>query len=55
MFGARPLKRAIQQLVETPLSRKLIGGEISDGDTVTLEVSGSGEFGFTVQEAAPAN
>ena len=55
VFGARPLKRAIQQLVETPLSRKLIGGEINDGDTVTLEVSGSGEFGFTVQEAAPAN
>jgi len=36
-FGARPLKRAVIQLLETPLSRKLIAGEILPGETVTVE------------------
>ena len=35
-FGARPLKRVIQQEVETPLSRKIIGGDITPKDVVTL-------------------
>jgi len=30
-YGARPLKRAIQKEVETPLARKLIAGDIRDG------------------------
>jgi ATP-dependent Clp protease ATP-binding subunit ClpB len=33
-FGARPLKRAIQKEVETPLARKIVGGEIRDGQKV---------------------
>jgi ATP-dependent Clp protease ATP-binding subunit ClpA len=33
-YGARPLKRAIQKEVETPLARKLIAGEIRDGQKV---------------------
>jgi ATP-dependent Clp protease ATP-binding subunit ClpC len=36
-FGARPLRRAIQRLVEDPLSEALLSGEISDGDTVLVE------------------
>ncbi len=35
-FGARPLKRLIQQEVETPLSYRIVKGEIKEGDTVTL-------------------
>ncbi len=35
-FGARPLKRVIQQEVETPLSRQIIAGKISDKDIVTI-------------------
>jgi len=35
-FGARPLKRLIQQEVETPLSYRIVKGEIKDSDTVTL-------------------
>ncbi len=35
-FGARPLKRVIQNEVETPLSRKIIGGDITPKDKVTL-------------------
>ena len=37
VYGARPLKRFLQRQVETPLSRKLIAGEITDGSHVTVE------------------
>jgi ATP-dependent Clp protease ATP-binding subunit ClpB len=33
-FGARPLKRAIQREIETPLAKKILGGEVRDGETV---------------------
>jgi ATP-dependent Clp protease ATP-binding subunit ClpB len=36
-FGARPLKRALQKEVETPLARKLVAGEIRDGQRVHLD------------------
>jgi ATP-dependent Clp protease ATP-binding subunit ClpB len=36
-FGARPLKRAIQREIETPLARLLLAGEIRDGDSVTID------------------
>lgn len=35
-YGARPLKRVIQQEVETPLSRKIIAGEIMENDSVSI-------------------
>ena len=44
-FGARPLKRAIIRLVETPLSRKLLAGEIPPGK-LTVDVKGE-ELTFT--------
>ena len=37
-FGARPLKRALTYLVENPLARKLIAGEVADGSTVAVDV-----------------
>jgi len=36
-FGARPLKRAIQKEIETPLARKLVAGEVRDGQTITVD------------------
>jgi ATP-dependent Clp protease ATP-binding subunit ClpB len=36
-YGARPLKRAIQKEMETPLARKLIAGEIRDGQSVLVD------------------
>ena len=36
-YGARPLKRAIQKEVETPLARLLLKGEVPDGGTVTAD------------------
>jgi ATP-dependent Clp protease ATP-binding subunit ClpB len=41
-YGARPLKRVIQQEVETPLSRQIIAGKISDKDIVTIARSETG-------------
>jgi ATP-dependent Clp protease ATP-binding subunit ClpB len=35
-YGARPLKRTIQKELETPLGRKILAGDINDGDTVTV-------------------
>ncbi|OGN90617.1 MAG: Clp protease [Chloroflexi bacterium RBG_13_48_17] len=39
-YGARPLRRAIQRYVENPLSSKILQGDIKDGETVVVSVSG---------------
>ncbi len=36
-FGARPLKRAIQKEIETPLARKLVAGEVRDGQKLVVD------------------
>jgi ATP-dependent Clp protease ATP-binding subunit ClpB len=41
-FGARPLKRTIQNLVQNPLSKKLLEGGFGEGDTVTVDASEGG-------------
>jgi ATP-dependent Clp protease ATP-binding subunit ClpB len=50
-FGARPLKRAIQRLVENPLAVRLLSGELADGDTVRVD-AGERELVFEEVEAA---
>jgi ATP-dependent Clp protease ATP-binding subunit ClpA len=46
-YGARPMKRAIQRLIQDPLALKLINGEFSEGDTVKVDASaGGGELEF---------
>ena len=37
VYGARPLKRLIQQDIETPLAKLLVKGELKDGDTATVD------------------
>ena len=44
-FGARPLKRALQRLVENPLAFRLLEGEFADGDTVLVDAQ-DGELVF---------
>ncbi|HET6642792.1 MAG TPA: ATP-dependent Clp protease ATP-binding subunit [Gaiellaceae bacterium] len=39
-FGARPLRRTIQRLVENELSRMVLGGSVEEGDKVTVTVQG---------------
>ena len=43
IYGARPLRRLIQTTVEDQLARKLLAGEIFDGDTVTFDVTADGK------------
>jgi ATP-dependent Clp protease ATP-binding subunit ClpB len=50
-YGARPLKRAIQRLVENPLALRLLDGEFGDGDTIRVDAEG-GELAFEKAEAA---
>jgi ATP-dependent Clp protease ATP-binding subunit ClpB len=57
-YGARPLKRAIQKEVETPLARKLVAGEVHDGQKIRVDVTrlAGNERGmvFEVESAVPA-
>jgi ATP-dependent Clp protease ATP-binding subunit ClpB len=53
VYGARPLKRAIQRELETPIGRRLLRGEIHDGQTVVVDWQG-GQFTFTPQAAEQA-
>jgi ATP-dependent Clp protease ATP-binding subunit ClpC len=47
-FGARPLRRAIQRLVENELSRMVLGGAVEPGDKVTVDLV-EGELHFDVE------
>jgi ATP-dependent Clp protease ATP-binding subunit ClpB len=40
VFGARPLKRAIQREVETPVARLIVAGKVADGGRVSVEAEG---------------
>ena len=46
VYGARPLKRAIQQEIENPLSVKLLSGEFVAGDTIKVDVDEQGNLTF---------
>lgn len=50
VYGARPLKRAIQTLIQNPLAVKLLKGEISGGQTVKAVAEG-GEIQFVASDA----
>ena len=47
VYGARPLKRTIQQLIQNPLAFKLLQGEFKEGDTVVVDADARGEIIFT--------
>jgi ATP-dependent Clp protease ATP-binding subunit ClpB len=52
-YGARPLKRAIQREIETALGRKLLRGEVQDGQTLIVDYDPNlGSLTFTPQTAA---
>lgn len=46
LFGARPLKRSIQNLLQNPLSRKILAGEYAEGDCIKVSL-GEGELLFS--------
>ncbi len=47
VYGARPLKRAIQRFIQDPLALKILEGEFSEGDTVEVDVSSRNEVVFS--------
>ncbi|HEY8801650.1 MAG TPA: AAA family ATPase, partial [Candidatus Dormibacteraeota bacterium] len=51
VYGARPLKRAIQRLVQDRLAMLLLAGELSEGDTVNVDAGGA-ELTFRKAEIA---
>ncbi len=54
-FGARPLKRTIQRLLQNPLALAVLEGRFHDGDTIRVDVDGaSGKLAFTTEAATAA-
>ena len=53
VYGARPLKRAIQKELETPIGRRLLAGEIRDGNKVIVHWKDD-QFTFSTKGAARA-
>ena len=44
-YGARPLRRLIQKAIGDQLAKKLLAGEVRDGDTVRVDIDRSGDAG----------
>jgi ATP-dependent Clp protease ATP-binding subunit ClpB len=53
VYGARPLKRAIQQQLENPLAQRILNGEFAPGDTISVSVGADG-LEFVKGDAAAA-
>ncbi len=43
VYGARPLKRTIQQLIQNPLAQKILQGDFKDGDTIKVDIVKKGK------------
>ena len=48
VYGARPLKRAVQQQIENPLAQQILGGRFLPGDTIFVDVADD-KLTFTAQ------
>jgi ATP-dependent Clp protease ATP-binding subunit ClpB len=53
VYGARPLKRLVQTTIEDTLARKVLAGEIADGDTIAFDVNAD-QSGLVAVQAVPA-
>ena len=53
MYGARPLKRALQRRLLDPLALRVLDGAFGEGDTVAVDVAGD-ELSFTKGQAVHA-
>jgi ATP-dependent Clp protease ATP-binding subunit ClpB len=53
-YGARPLKRAIQREIETPLAKRILAGEVRDGQTILVDANPEGDgLTFRVEAGQP--
>ena len=57
VYGARPLKRAMRDAIETPLASEILSGAIKDGDVVSVEpgATAGAPFRFEVEPAPVPN
>ena len=53
VYGARPLRRAIQRSIENPLARRLLAGDVSSGGSIRIDVA-DGQLTFNGETAAAA-
>jgi ATP-dependent Clp protease ATP-binding subunit ClpC len=51
VYGARPLRRAVERYVENPMSTKVLKGEFKEGDKIVVDLAGE-ELTFTTKVAA---
>jgi ATP-dependent Clp protease ATP-binding subunit ClpB len=51
-YGARPLKRAIQRLIQNPLSLAILGGQFHEGDHIVASEGPDGEITFSKAEVS---
>jgi ATP-dependent Clp protease ATP-binding subunit ClpB len=54
VYGARPLRRAVQRLIETPVSKAILRGEIQNGDVIIATVRNEREIVFETRRGAVA-
>jgi ATP-dependent Clp protease ATP-binding subunit ClpB len=50
-FGARPLKRSIQRMIQNPLAMAVLEGKFSDGDAIVVRPDGKGALEFSNEPA----
>jgi ATP-dependent Clp protease ATP-binding subunit ClpB len=53
VYGARPLKRAIQRLIQDPLALKILEGEFSEGDTIEIDADNGDQLTFSKKATRP--
>jgi len=46
VYGARPLKRVIQNKIENPLAQQVLQGDYIPGDSIAIDIDSSGELTF---------
>jgi ATP-dependent Clp protease ATP-binding subunit ClpC len=51
-YGARPLRRTVQRRIENELAKRILGGDVHDGQRVTVDFAG-GEYRFTALDREP--
>ncbi len=49
VYGARPLKREIQQAIENPVAMSILAGEFEAGDRIAVDIDGDCRFSFSKQ------
>ena len=55
VYGARPLKRTIQNRIENPLAQQMLQGSFVDGDVIAIDLNAEGELGFSKSESSPTD